>query len=96
MALCPVQQARELINNILGAQAHLQLGEALQPLRDEGVAVICSGMSFHNMQAFFGSSAAQTSCKQAAEVGPDSIACPNKQGPNKQLFTLHTYVCCWP
>jgi 4,5-DOPA dioxygenase extradiol len=37
----------------LNAEQHIKLGHCLAPLREQNVAIIGSGMSFHNLQAIF-------------------------------------------
>ncbi|MBQ0798776.1 MAG: dioxygenase [Porticoccaceae bacterium] len=44
--------------NTLDPQFHIQIGRALAPLRAENVLIIGSGLTFHNMGAFFAPDAA--------------------------------------
>lgn len=41
------------LQHSLDPVTHLDIGRALQPLREEGVLIVGSGMSYHNMYAFF-------------------------------------------
>jgi len=41
------------LNASLDPATHIRMGKALSTLREEGVLILGSGMSFHNMQAFF-------------------------------------------
>lgn len=49
-AQLPVLQV-SLVNS-LDPETHLRLGRALAPLREQGVLIIGSGFSFHNMRAY--------------------------------------------
>ncbi|PYB70765.1 DODA-type extradiol aromatic ring-opening family dioxygenase [Rhizobium wuzhouense] len=40
------------LKNTLDVESHVAIGKALEPLRDEEVLIIASGMSYHNMRMF--------------------------------------------
>ncbi len=40
------------LNRNLDPKTHIEIGSALEPLRSEGILIIGSGMSFHNMRGY--------------------------------------------
>lgn len=47
----PIVQV-SLFDDDTDAEAHIKLGHAVQTLREENIAIICSGMSIHNLRHF--------------------------------------------
>ena len=52
----------------LDPAAHLAIGRALAPLRDEGVLIVGSGMSYHNLRRFWSTDAQDVEAARAFDA----------------------------
>ncbi len=63
---------------------HIRLGKALAPLRDEGVLIMGSGLTYHNMRGF-GRTESTPVANQFEAYLNDAITAPNAQARNHML-----------
>lgn len=78
------------LKHSLNAAEHLAMGHALQPLRDEGVLIVGSGNSYHNLRDFFSckTQATEASAQFDAWLGAAVQAAPAER--ERLLSNWHT------
>jgi 4,5-DOPA dioxygenase extradiol len=70
----------------LGAAYHWRLGEALRPLRDEGVLILASGSATHNLREFRGNDRSDKPTAWALEFG-EWLASTLEHGRTEDLLS---------
>ena len=68
---------------------HLRIGRALQPLRDEGVLIVGSGMSYHNLRDLL---VDQAAAREASQAFDDWLGQTIAAGPDEREHALSQWV----
>jgi aromatic ring-opening dioxygenase catalytic subunit (LigB family) len=68
----------------LDSAVHLAAGRALEPLRSQGILIVGSGMSFHNLRAFGGPT--QEASERFDEWLGNAVAAPESSARDGQLL----------
>jgi aromatic ring-opening dioxygenase catalytic subunit (LigB family) len=70
----------------LDPERHFELGRALESLREEGVLILGSGMSYHNMRGFFsGGPAVADSSRRFDDWLAETVATPDPEKRKRAL-----------
>ena len=73
------------LRSSLNAAEHIRMGAALAPLRDEGVLIVGSGLSYHNLRALRMSATAGPVSEQFEAWLTRAVADPNAEARNSLL-----------
>lgn len=75
----------------LDAAAHLAIGHALAPLRDDGVLILTTGMSYHNLRGFFANDPRANAASEAFDAWLTQAVCePRPAAREKALIAWET------
>jgi aromatic ring-opening dioxygenase catalytic subunit (LigB family) len=69
----------------LDPAAHIAIGRALSPLRAQGILILCSGMSYHNLRGFFTNDARAGEASRAFDGWLTEAVCAPAEARNAAL-----------